>query len=622
MPSPSLALCFATIERPQVAQRLIRSVRKYFPDLPIYVADQSRQLDAAAGFYERHGVTLVRMPFDAGVAASRNRLAQTIGEDYFVLCDDDFVLGPQTNFADALHILGQCPEIGVVGGKLYDFGWGQESTRNWELFLQYDQRQRILFSIPIYDLAPKACELGGIRYFLCDAVLNFAVFRRAMFAHGAGWDERFKSNGEHEDFYLNLKINTSYLVAYLPTMVAYHHHPEEYRAYISRLRERNEGWKALFAKWGLEQHVEFGLGVRTLDDLSKIVACSDARSRFFLNAELSLRRATAGPDMVLVGDYERIAPVGALDPAGNALGNGAGMARLLLDPQTRAILAAPEPNGTASPAPAEEPLERYRLESSHRSPAVSATSRQIYYRYDAVLRADADFYLWYYCTGSELKRDASPRRLAATVRWTASSGAILVWKSRRIFLELGSFGYWQPLRLDVPLLPRGALWLRFDVVSDGGRSPDPVATGFLFAPGPAEDGRSGARTIPACEVLGLSRLPNDGATAGGEGRNIDEIGRTCPKRRIDVSSSALAPTLRVLPADAIPGLEALFFVGWESLGRPLVGVRLPASAADAPRALALPGAEPDWRDGRLYGYGAALGLLRLVPEQAGAPAHR
>lgn len=609
MPSASLALAFATIERPQVAQRLIRSVRKYFPDLAIYVADQSRQIDAASGFYESHGVNLIRMPYDAGVTASRNQLALTISEDFFILCDDDFVFGPQTDFRDALHILAACPEIGVVGGRLHDFAWGEESIRNWEMFLEYDKKQKILFSIPIYELAPRARELGGIRYYLCDAVLNFALFRRSMFSEGVRWDERFKSNGEHEDFYLNLKVNSPYLVAYLPTMVAYHHHPEEYRAYISRLRERNEGWKRFFEKWGLEQHIEFGLGVRTLDDLNNVVEAAEAKERFFINADLSLRRTHSSSDSLLLGDYERIAPVGALDAAGGAAGNKSGMASLLLDSGARSVIAPADPDGADAAAPVEEPVERYWLETSERSPAVSATTREIYFRHDAVLRADADFYLWYYCRGPQPDRDAPSQRLAATVRWTAGGDRVLVWKSRRVYLELRSPGYWQPLRLDVPLLPRGARWIRFDLISDGGSSPDPLATGFLFDAARHNEDAAAPGTF---EVLAYTRLPNDGVNPGVAGRDIEDIGRACPERSVSASCRPLVPVMRVFRPDEIAGLEALYFVGWESLGRPLVGVRLPTSALDAPRTVALPSAADGPSDGRIYGYGAAVGLLRLV----------
>jgi GT2 family glycosyltransferase len=612
MHAPSLALAFATIERPQVAQRLVRSVRKYFGDLPIYVADQSRQVAAIASFYEQYGVRLLQMPYDVGVTASRNRLAHEIQEDYFVLCDDDFILGGQTRFDDALRILATQPEIGVVGGKLYDFGWNEEWVRNWELFLEYDRQQKILFSIPIYELAPRAREVGGIRYFLCDAVLNFSVFRRSMFAAGVQWDERFKSNGEHEDFFLNLKINSPFRVAYLPTMVAYHHHPEEYRAYISRLRERNEGWRRFFEKWGLEQHIEFGLGVRTLDDLGTVVEASDARARFFFNGDLSLRRTQPMPTALMIGDFERIATVGTLDGKGNAATQGATTGSLLLDPDTFAIVPAPEadiarrPAATAAAADDADPSERYRLETSSRDQAVGATDQEVYFRYDAILRRDSDFYLWYYCGGPMARRDAAGRRLAAVVRWSDCHGRTLVWKSRRTFLDLRSTGYWQPLHVDVPLLPPGVSWLRFDLLTDGGSSPDPLCTGFLFA---ARATRGPRPAPPAFEVLGLSRLPNDGASPGENGRYLDDIGRTCAERSVTLRRPGIAADLTLFETDAVPGLEALYFVGWQSLGRPLVGARLPNQAPNPPATLALPAVD---QSGRFYGYGGTIGFVRLV----------
>jgi GT2 family glycosyltransferase len=625
MALPSLALAFATIERPQVAQRLVRSVRKYFGELPIYVADQSRHVAANAGFYDQYGVSLLRMPYDVGVTASRNRLAREIREDYFVLCDDDFILGPQTSFVDALHILETHPEIGVVGGKLYDFGWNEEWVRNWELFLEYDKQQKILFSIPIYELAPRAREVGGIRFFLCDAVLNFAVFRRSIFDRGVQWDERFKSNGEHEDFFLNLKVSSSYRVAYLPTMVAYHHHPEEYRAYISRLRERDEGWRRFFEKWGLEQHIEFGLGVRTVDDLGTIIEAPDARARFFLNGDLSLRRTRQAPETVLIGNFEKLATVGGLDAKGDSTTTAATMGSLLLDPDTLALIPAPDGHAASGPVVAgggnagEDAFERYRLETSDSDQAVSSTEREIYFRYDAILRGDADFYLWYYCSGAKTRQDMPGRRLAAVVRWSDANGRILVWQSRRSFLDLRTTGYWQPLHVAIPLLPHGATWLRFDLVTDGGRSRDPLCTGFLFA------GRATALSPPdsaSCEVLGLSRLPNDGTSPGTNGRYLEDIGRSCAERRVNLRAPDFAADMTLFETDEVPGLEALFFVGWEGLGRALVGARLPQAAPSPPLTLALPGTE--WRSPtrRIYGYGRPIGFVRLAAAEAAASAGR
>jgi hypothetical protein len=401
-------------------------------------------------------------------------------------------------------------------------------------------------------------------------------------------------------------------------MVAYHHHPEEYRTYISRLRERNEGWKRFFEKWGLEQHIEFGLGVRTLDDLGTVIEGSDARARFFFNGDLSLRRTKPMPAAMAIGDFERIATVGTLDGKGNPASDGATSGSLLLDPDNFAIIPAPDPQivvrQTAGATPKDEdPRERYRLETSNRDQAVSATDQEIYFRYDAILRRDSDLYLWYYCSGPTAHADAPGRRLAAVMRWSDSHGRILVWKSRRTFLNLRSTGYWQPLHVDVPLLPRGATWLRFDLITDGGSSPDPLCTGFLFA--------ERATRLPhpdpeAAEVLGLSRIPSDGASPGESGRYLADIGRACPQRRVTLRLSNSVADMMLFDTDPIPGLEALYFVGWKGLGRALVGVRLPKRVPNPPLTLALPGTE--WRapSGQLYGYGGALGFIRLAAGKA------
>jgi GT2 family glycosyltransferase len=616
--SPWLALCFATIERPQVVQRLVQSVRRYFPDLPIYAADQSRHLAAMSSFYAENKVRVLHMPYDIGVTASRNKLAREIDADYFVLCDDDFILGPQTSFRDAVRILETHLEIGVVGGRLYDFGWNsnQERIRHWELFLQYDRQQKILFSIPIYELAPKVRQLGGVRFYLCDAVLNFAVFRRSMFAKGVQWDERFKSNGEHEDFYLNLKVNSSYRVAFLPTMVAYHHHPEEYRAYIARLRERNEGWRRFFEKWDLEQHVELGLGVRTIDDFDTVTAAQDARSRFFVNADLSLRRTEPLHGALVIRDFEHIETVGVLDDQGKRADPGPASGRLLVERDTNSLIAAPEPT-IAERAERDAPntrsvlLDRYGLEISDEDPAVSATNQEIYFRYDAILRPDADFYLWYRCQDGQSVADRSGRRLAMVVRWSAQGGRTLVWKSRPSFLDLRSTAHWRALRVEVPLLPRGVAWLRFDLITEGGANPYPICTGFLFAPRQAGNRSEQAADPAVFEVSGLNRLPQDGANPGVAGRLISEVARNCTRRQATLRTSGLAADMVLFRTDEIAGLEALFFVGWESLGRSLVAARLPGPALHAPEVIALPRAEHRAAPSQIFAYGSTIGFIAL-----------
>lgn len=614
MDHPPLALAFATLERPQVVQRLIASIRKHRPEIKIYVADQSRRLEVTAEFYRVSGVTVIPMPFDCGVTVSRNRLVEAITEEVFVLCDDDFILDENTDFTDAVRILEADPEIGVVGGRLFDFYGVNEQVRNWELFLQYDKANKILFGIPIYNVAPKARELGPIRYFLCDAVLNFAVFRRAIFRAGARWDERFKSNGEHEDFYLNLKLNTPFKVAYLPTLVAYHHHPEVYARYRSQLRLRNEGWRRFFDKWGLEQYLEYGHAVRTIDDIERVVPSSSIRDRFFVNPNVSLHCVEATTDTLLIGENDDIAAVGALTAAGKRAGAFNDVGHLLLGRDAAPI---PIPPGKTPPTESKESVlaERYGLEAPAESIAVADPGAQLYFRYDPLWRDDADLYLWYYCVASKPRDGVPPRRQVAVARWWDARGQSLIWRSQQIFIDLRPSTFWQPLLLPVPLMSPGSPWLRFDIVSDAGPKSSPICTGLIFLKGGGEGAAVDSHDQP--EVLALGRIPNDGAERGFAGELLSDVIKRAPARSVELRTCASAPGLSLLDRDELCGLDVLYFVGWESLGRNLVSARLPRNGMPAPTALALPSA--DWSlPGRdVLGFGAGCGLVSLRPAQAG-----
>jgi GT2 family glycosyltransferase len=610
--APSLAIGFATIDRPHVAQRLIRSIREHFGKVAIYVADQSAQVDAMLPYYAANDVYLIRMPYDVGVTTSRNRLVSEMTEEYFVLCDDDFILGHDTQFGDAIRILELDREIGVVGGRLYDFDGAAEWLRNWELFLQYDRLNRILFSIPIYELAPKVRELGSIRYYLCDAVLNFSVFRRSIFSDTVKWDEQFKSNGEHEDFYLNLKVNSPVRVAYLPTMRAYHHHPEEYLAYRQRLRDRNEGWRLFFEKWGLDQHIEFGAGVRTIDDVATVVAAEDATARFFINPDLSLQRAAPMENGLLVGNFEQIVPIGVSSSEGDKIPRTSHTGMLLLDGQAQKIVpmaVAPPADGTK----VRSPIERYRFGLRGEVPTVSGANSPLQFRYDPILRPDRDFFLWYAVPKAATADDLN---LAVTLRWSASDGSVVVWRTPRQHLELTSAGFWRPLLVETPLLPLHSRWLRFDLITDGGPSPDPVCTGFLFDT-PFRAARDGP--APGPEVLAFGRLTNDGAARGGAGRALEDVGKVCRRLPATLTGSASSQDLALLGLESAPGLEVLFFTGFDCLGRELVSAVAPQPNPPAPKALGLPSMQWWSPKAAIYGYGARIGFVALDVQREGAP---
>jgi glycosyltransferase involved in cell wall biosynthesis len=291
----NLAMVFATFNRPHTVQRLINSVREYFPDMPIYVADQSDPSDKMRAYYELHGCKVVWMENDAGVCASRNAAVDLVTEPYFLLCDDDFYFGPETNFDAALTLLRDQPDIGIVGGRLLDVHEHEHGSsvenRFWELFFSYDKDKGKLVTIPVHYFAPDPKYAQGVEYFECDAVMNFAVFRRGMIDAQIRWDPQFKSNGEHEDFYLNLKMNGQYRVVYTPSIVAYHHHPLQPN--YQKLRRRSRGWQKFLDKWQLKQFLEMDLGLRITNRVENLLPYAIGYQSYYEGIPLETRPSKA-----------------------------------------------------------------------------------------------------------------------------------------------------------------------------------------------------------------------------------------------------------------------------------------------------------------------------------------
>lgn len=604
-----LALAFATIERPHAVQRLIRSVRKYYPDLPIYVADQSKRIEPMTAFYEQMRVNLLRMPYDAGVCASRNRLAACIEEPYFVLCDDDFLFSVEIDFGDALKILERHSEIGVVGGRLIDLGDDFAEIRRWELYLAYDPANRILTSIPIDEFAPVVRDSGNIRYYLCDAVLNFGVMRRAIFSSAVKWDERFKSNGEHEDFFLNLKVNSSHRVAYLPTMLAYHHHPAEYGHYRSRLRERPGGWREFMRKWGIDQYLEAGRCVRTINEPELEVNSSTAHDRFFLNSGLSFRRSAPAGDVLEVVSFDRIAAVGALDSRGMPAARDAKFSRLLIRKQgEHAITAVPPGSEEARQAkPAAQPPE-YALESRRQPAAGAFFPEHVYFRYDPAVHEESDFVIWY--RGGPVSSDATA--FPVVLRWFDRHGRVLLWETEPRMIEDLNERYWKPLLIEPPPFGRELGPLRFEILEAHGPNRIPGAIGFAVRPqdGARPGGNHGIRTSWDVMMLCQPRTGKTRVLAANSYPNIDLTSDALIEsggvRSVEVSDGLL-----FLDFDPRAGFERLFFVDWQCLGKALLQIDLGHQVLESPRLIAVPDSRGVASRARLFGYDSKRGVRQI-----------
>jgi GT2 family glycosyltransferase len=259
-----VTLCLNTVDRPYCVQRLIKSVRAVYPSLAIILADQNPPNPAMEAFYAEMNVKVVRTPYRSGVSHGRNTAARQVETEFILYCDDDFLFSEETNFSPLIRIFEADPEVDILGGLVRDIPGRLESdtwqVRRWEVLLIRDRARGLLLGSDIDFFLPRRKEVAGTPYFLTDTVLLWKLCRRETVERGAVFDPRFICNGDHEDFYLNVKENTDVKVAYCPSMIVYHHSPEDF-AY-GPLRNAVDGFKLLGEKWGLSEYLEPHMALR------------------------------------------------------------------------------------------------------------------------------------------------------------------------------------------------------------------------------------------------------------------------------------------------------------------------------------------------------------------------
>ena len=213
-----------TLERPHSLQRLIRSIRRYYPQLPILVGDDS--LQAAPPL----GAEYLRLPRDCGASAGRNRLLERIETPYFLQLDDDFCFTGETR----IELLAQ-----IVARDSADLAAGSviNCKRKMGLFCK---RQRVDFQGTMTIHQRHLRITRGYHdlhddFGLCDIVPQFFVARRDAVLAMGGWDEDLKTQ-EHEEFFVRAQRH-GLRVAHTDT-VAVEHWQTRPRRY-ARFRNRS-----------------------------------------------------------------------------------------------------------------------------------------------------------------------------------------------------------------------------------------------------------------------------------------------------------------------------------------------------------------------------------------------
>lgn len=219
--------------------RFVRSVRQFYPELPIRVVDDTGHSTADAEEVKSTPfVSWHDMPRDTGLPAGRNLGVRMSSAKYIILCDDDFIFEPKTDLAALLLPMSQ---YDLCGGLTRDKA-GVPSCWCGRIQFGVDKKKKRYVSIA--PISPKLIEIEGVRTYRSDLAMNFfAAKRDVLLAHP--WDERYKISMEHFDSFITWK-EAGVQVAFTTDCVCGHKRQDTGAYREKRHRPQN---KAFLEKW-------------------------------------------------------------------------------------------------------------------------------------------------------------------------------------------------------------------------------------------------------------------------------------------------------------------------------------------------------------------------------------
>ncbi|XP_019213818.1 beta-1,4 N-acetylgalactosaminyltransferase 2 isoform X3 [Oreochromis niloticus] len=112
--SSQVTITTKTFQRYKHLRVLLDSIRQFYSNIKIIVADDSLETEHITGENIQHYI----MPPAQGWFAGRNLAVSQVTTKYFLWVDDDFVLTEKTKIENLVEVMEAMPELDVVGGSV------------------------------------------------------------------------------------------------------------------------------------------------------------------------------------------------------------------------------------------------------------------------------------------------------------------------------------------------------------------------------------------------------------------------------------------------------------------------------------------------------------------------
>ena len=262
-----VCILVTTFLRDNLLYRCIKSIRKYYPDITIFIGDNGKETREKNEFCTKYNCKIFKLSFDLGVGGTRNESLKHVPEKYkyIAIIEDDIVFTKGTKIENWLKILKEEKEVGLVGCLLKR---DDQTEQHYEANTWVEGDTHYIRSAEI----PQWKEIDGIRYTILDMILNVFLMKRETWEQ-VQWDPQFKTALEHADFFMRLKYECDdkdqpilnkdkslklrecpIRVAYCPDVWMYHRHDDQ-NSYYRKYRTRPVGWQLFGKKWGVTYSV-------------------------------------------------------------------------------------------------------------------------------------------------------------------------------------------------------------------------------------------------------------------------------------------------------------------------------------------------------------------------------
>lgn len=182
-------LIVKTFERPQCLNRLLESIRWFYPDIKIIIADDSKDIKPIL----KRNICHVLLPFDSGASYGRNEALKRVETPYVVTLDDDFIFTEKTKLDIWLKIL-ENSNIDLISGNVENARYEACFKIENHILEFIKDNKGYEYNLPLYDIT-----------------LQFWCARAKGIKEFGGWDADFKTI-DHSVFFLRAlnKIKIAY----------------------------------------------------------------------------------------------------------------------------------------------------------------------------------------------------------------------------------------------------------------------------------------------------------------------------------------------------------------------------------------------------------------------------